>query len=208
MGSPKRVDEKATMEPKEEEEIMGDEAKETDMDVNTRSIDSPTRFNPDVEWKNFRMGSLVTYAWIFILHKQKMSVRLLREKVRKDFGIEVSMSLCRRAKKYALSLIEGTIVDHYAKLWSYGEDIRRSNPGSTMKMQVNSMPDGKNYFSKFYVCFAGLREGWRTGCRIIINLDGCFLKGLCIGELLSAVGRDGNNKIFPIAWVVVCVENK
>ncbi|KAI3511151.1 hypothetical protein L1887_18295 [Cichorium endivia] len=70
------------------------------------------------------------------------------------------------------------------------------------------MPDGKNYFSKFYVCFDGLKKGWRSGCRRIINLDGCFLKGLCSGELLSAVGRDANNQIFPIAWAVVCVENK
>nr|KAJ0205492.1 hypothetical protein LSAT_V11C500277710 [Lactuca sativa] len=46
------------------------------------------------------------------------------------------------------------------------------------------------------------------GCRRIIGLDGCFLKGICKGELLCVVGRDANDKIYPIAWVVVCVENK
>ena len=70
------------------------------------------------------------------------------------------------------------------------------------------MPDGKNYFSKLYLCFDGLKQGWRGSCRRVINLDGCFLKGLCSGELISAVGRDANNHIFPIAWAVVCVENK
>ncbi|KAI3497044.1 hypothetical protein L1887_39425 [Cichorium endivia] len=29
-----------------------------------------------------------------------------------------------------------------------------------------------------------------------------------IGELLSAVGRDANNQMYPIAWAVVAVENK
>lgn len=46
------------------------------------------------------------------------------------------------------------------------------------------------------------------GCRNIIGLDGCFLKGVCKGQLLCAVGRDGNNQMFPIAWAVVSVENK
>ncbi|GJX47086.1 60S ribosomal protein L34 [Tanacetum coccineum] len=45
------------------------------------------------------------------------------------------------------------------------------------------------------------------GCRKVIGLDGCFLKGTCRGKLLTAMGRDGNNQMFPIAWVVVNVEN-
>ena len=70
------------------------------------------------------------------------------------------------------------------------------------------MPDGKTYFSKFYICFEGLKQCWKDSCRRVINLDGCFLKGLCSGELICAVGRDANNKIFLIACAVVCVENK
>ena len=46
------------------------------------------------------------------------------------------------------------------------------------------------------------------GCRKIIGFDGCFLKGSCNGELLVAVGRNGNQQIFPIAWAVVDTETK
>lgn len=28
------------------------------------------------------------------------------------------------------------------------------------------------------------------------------------GELLTAIGRDANNQVYPIAWAVVDVENK
>ncbi|CAI9260760.1 unnamed protein product [Lactuca saligna] len=49
--------------------------------------------------------------------------------------------------------------------------------------------------------------GWLKGCRKVIDLDGCFLKGKVKGELIAAIGRDGNNQIYPIAWVVVNVEN-
>nr|KAJ0226670.1 hypothetical protein LSAT_V11C100001510 [Lactuca sativa] len=113
-----------------------------------------------------------------------------------------------RATKYALQLVDGALVEHYAKLWSYAEEIRRSNPCSTVKLDVNYMPDGKNYFSKFYVCFDTLKKGWKEVCRKIIGLDSCFLKGICKGELLCAVRRDANNGIYPIAWEVVCVVNK
>ena len=46
------------------------------------------------------------------------------------------------------------------------------------------------------------------GCRKVIGLDGCFLKGTIKGELLTAMGRDANNQMFPIAWAVINVENK
>ena len=44
--------------------------------------------------------------------------------------------------------------------------------------------------------------------RPVIGLDGCFLKTETKGQLLSAVGRDGNNQMFPISWAVVEGENQ
>lgn len=103
------------------------------------------------------MGSLITYAWIGshyttkILARQKMSVRKLRLVVIKKFHIQVSLVQCRRAKKYAPTLIEGNLVEqeHYAKLWSYG-----------VRIEANDMSDGKKYFNRFYVCFEGVIKGW------------------------------------------------
>ncbi|GKF85427.1 hypothetical protein Tco_0253254, partial [Tanacetum coccineum] len=82
------------------------------------------------------------------------------------------------------------------------------NPGSTVNLGVTVNPDGKTYFDRFYVCFAGLADGWKAGCRKIIALDGCFLKSPNQGEILTAIRRDGNNHIYPVAWAVVNVENK
>ncbi|GKD95397.1 hypothetical protein Tco_1375234 [Tanacetum coccineum] len=68
--------------------------------------------------------------------------------------------------------------DHYAKLWSYAQEIMTSNPGSTCSMDVNPMPDGKTYFKCFYVCFKGLKQGWLEGCRRVIGKH--FGEGLTI----------------------------
>ncbi|XP_019173411.1 PREDICTED: uncharacterized protein LOC109168986 [Ipomoea nil] len=52
-----------------------------------------------------------------------------------------------------------------------------------------------------------MKKGFLAGCRKFIGLDGCFLKGKLKGEILTAVGRDGNNQMYPIAWAVVEIEN-
>ncbi|MBA0716107.1 hypothetical protein Golax_014972 [Gossypium laxum] len=33
------------------------------------------------------------------------------------------------------------------------------------------------HFKRFYVCFEALKRGRKEGCRPILGLDGCFLKG-------------------------------
>ncbi|CAI9279858.1 unnamed protein product [Lactuca saligna] len=137
-----------------------------------------------------------------------MSIRKLKAKVSKRFNLIASVGECRNARKYAFQQIEGTLIEHYAKTWSYGEELKRTNPRSIVKMEVAVMPDGETYFSKFYVCLKGLKDGWIEGCRAVIGVDGCFLKGICRGQLLAAIGRDANNHIYPVAWAVVAVENK
>ena len=74
-------------------------------------------------------------------------------------------------------------------------------------MHVEEKDGGKIHFKRFYVCFKAMKEGWSAGCRKVIGLDGCFLRGTCRGELLTAMGRDANNQMFPIAWAVINVEN-
>nr|XP_043617627.1 uncharacterized protein LOC122589397 [Erigeron canadensis] len=93
-------------------------------------------------------------------------------------------------------------------LRSYADELLASNPGSTINIGVTRNLDGKSYFDRMYICLKGLKEGWKRGCRKVIALDGCFMKSPATGELLTAIGRDGNNHIYPIAWALVSVENK
>ncbi|GKC85941.1 pentatricopeptide repeat-containing protein, partial [Tanacetum coccineum] len=58
---------------------------------------------------------------------------------------------------------EKTVGEHYAMLRSYGKAILDSNPESTVKLGVIVNPDDKTYFDRFYICFAGLADGWKAG---------------------------------------------
>ncbi|GJU29551.1 pentatricopeptide repeat-containing protein [Tanacetum coccineum] len=128
--------------------------------------------------------------------------------VLKKYKCIVTPNQCRNAKRWALNEGETTIEDHYGYIRSYAKAILESNPGSIVKVGVTVNPDDKTYFDRFYVCFEGLKDGWKLGCRKIIALDGCFLKRPSVGEILTAIGRDAYNHIFPVAWAVVNVKNK
>ncbi|KAE8678482.1 hypothetical protein F3Y22_tig00111409pilonHSYRG00347 [Hibiscus syriacus] len=53
-----------------------------------------------------------------------------------------------------------------------------------------------------------MKDGFKSGCRSIICLDRCHLKGYYGGLLLAVVGVDANDSIYPIAFAVVENENQ
>lgn len=52
------------------------------------------------------------------------------------------------------------------------------------------------------------KVGFLGGCRPLVGLDACHLKGKFSGHILSATARDGNDNIFPVALSLVEEENK
>nr|GEW14589.1 60S ribosomal protein L34 [Tanacetum cinerariifolium] len=132
-----------------------------------------------------------------------ITYRYIQEQIKKKYLINVSVGQCKRAKQMALFDHEGGLVEHYSRLWDYKKQILDTNPGSSVHLHVDEKDDGKIYFKRIYICFKAMIEGRSAGCRKVIGLDGCFLKGTCKGELLTAMGRDKNNQMFPIAWAVI-----
>ncbi|GJT42127.1 mutator type transposase [Tanacetum coccineum] len=53
-----------------------------------------------------------------------------------------------------------------------------------------------------------LKNGFKAGKRDLLGLDGCFLSGPYPGQILTAVGVDPNNGIYPLAYAVVEGETK
>ncbi|GJX31821.1 hypothetical protein Tco_0241676 [Tanacetum coccineum] len=51
--------------------------------------------------------------------------------------------------------------------------------GTLIHLHVDELDNGKIHFKRIYVCFKAMIEGWSAGCRKVIGLDGCFLKGTC-----------------------------
>ena len=127
------------------------------------------------------------------------------EHVKKKLKLEINETMAKRVKRTIMTELEGDYKDDYRRLWDYEEELRQTNAGTTVEIIYE---EGTSMFSKIYICFHALKQGWISGCRPILGLDGCFIKNMCKGELLITVGRDANDQRFPVAWAVVRSETK
>ncbi|KAL4291571.1 hypothetical protein GQ457_14G019510 [Hibiscus cannabinus] len=90
----------------------------------------------------------------------------------------------------------------YGRIYDYIAELRGRNPGTTIICKLDN-----GVFERIYICLQACKDGFKAGCRPIISIDGCFLKGHFQGYLLAAVGIDANDCIYPLAYVVVESEN-
>uniref|UniRef100_A0A2N9HH41 SWIM-type domain-containing protein n=1 Tax=Fagus sylvatica TaxID=28930 RepID=A0A2N9HH41_FAGSY len=139
----------------------------------------------------------------------KMKTALIKTEVASMFKVHISRHQASRAKSNAKELVQGTFKEQYAQLGDYCEELMRSNPYSTAILSTNRpQPHLQPLFERFYVCLDACKRGFLDGCRPFIGVDGCHLKGQYPGQLLTAVGKDGNNGVYPIAFAVVEAETK
>jgi hypothetical protein len=78
------------------------------------------------------------------------------------------------------------------------------NRGSCVMMKIDRpLPNHPACFHRLYFSLAAMKKGFRASCRPIISLDGFFFKGAYKGQLLSAILRDVNNNMYPVALDVI-----
>ncbi|KAA8538874.1 hypothetical protein F0562_025566 [Nyssa sinensis] len=138
-----------------------------------------------------------------------IKVDAMQTYLQQTYGIEASRMQLYRAKRRAFDEIEGKHGSSYTMLPMYASEIRRTNPGSLVKIECQKPSLLMNpLFKRIFIAFEALFKGFKAGCRPFIGIDGCHLKGPYGGVLLAAVSLDGNNGLFPIAVGVVESENR
>lgn len=134
---------------------------------------------------------------------ENMSLKNFSRIVQMDWSMTPSRSKLSRARRFAMKKIYGDEIGQYNLLWDYANEVRRSNPGSTFFLSV----DNEGRFSKCYFSFDACKRGFLVGCGPLICLYGCHIKTKFGGQLVTAVGMDPNNCIYPVAFAVVEVED-
>jgi hypothetical protein len=142
---------------------------------------------------------------------QKLDLKGFAAKVQRKFNMCPHRYKLGRARKAALTIIHGDEEEQFALLCDYGEELRRSNPGSKLFLTTNQIkehtdPEPKEHLATLYWSYDACKRGFLEGCRPFICLDGCHIKTRYKGNLLTAIGIDPNDCIFPIAMGLVEVE--
>nr|GEX21214.1 hypothetical protein [Tanacetum cinerariifolium] len=102
--------------------------------------------------------------------------------------------------------------DQLQKQYEVGISKQKNiNPNTTIKIEVEppeNINSTERKFKRVYVCLDPLKDGFKADKRDLLGLDGCFLSGSYAGLILTAVGVDLNNEIYPLAYAIVEYENK
>ncbi|XP_013589511.1 PREDICTED: uncharacterized protein LOC106297921 [Brassica oleracea var. oleracea] len=143
-----------------------------------------------------------------IRKEPEMSAPMIREEFREKYNIIISPEQAKIARRIVLDKLQAECNEHFARLRDYEMELLRSNPDSKIEINTTTKPNGAKAFHSMYICFDKIRVAWKEYCRPVIGLDGTFLKHSSLqGLILTAIGRDPNNQIYPIAWAVVDSES-
>lgn len=146
-----------------------------------------------------------------IVVNPNIPIKAVQDQLQKQFALGVSKMKAFRAKTKADVQVKGDYKLQYAMLRDYILELQTTNANTTVRIEVEREPDHRNptrVFKRIYVCLGAMKEGYRACQRELLGLDGAFMKGPFPGQVLTAVGIDPNNGIYPLAYAIVDAENK
>jgi hypothetical protein len=146
-----------------------------------------------------------------LLRDRKIPTAAIAMEINTNLQIDVPTTKISRARDFAMKRIAGVHEEQYANLRNYALKLKNKNKDTTVKIQVEANPDSSDaarVFRQIYVCLGALKKGYKAGRMDILGLDGAFIKGQNSGQVLTVVGVDSNNGLYPLAYAVVEAESK
>ncbi|XP_016437243.1 uncharacterized protein LOC107763282 [Nicotiana tabacum] len=119
-----------------------------------------------------------------------------------EHGVNLTYMQAWRAKKKDLQFLRGHPADSYSKLPSYLYILKKTYPGSVVKLKKTD----DDCFLYVFVAICMSISGWEY-CRPVVVVDGTFLKLAYRGIMLTTSTMDAACIILPLAYAVVDSEN-
>ncbi|KAH0670160.1 hypothetical protein KY289_024653 [Solanum tuberosum] len=161
--------------------------------------------NHTCEGAAVKAGYRATRGWVGNIIKEKLKFspnykpKDIATDIKREYGIHLNYSQAWRAKEIAREQLQGSYKEAYSQLPSFCEKIMETNPGSLATFATKE----DSSFHRLFVSFHASIHGFQQGCRPLLFLDSTVLYAKYQGTLLAAVGVDGNDGVFPVAFAVV-----
>lgn len=159
--------------------------------------------------KPSQRGAATCQEWIQKVIARHMNIKAntpvkdIQSMIRIQFAENVGYKLCQVAR---LGLQGGDLTTHrlsFGLLPAYIEllSIKASRAHTNLEICPRT-----NQFQRVFICSRQSRGSWQM--HRFVGVDGTFLKGRFIQQLLLAVGIDANSNTLILAWAVVESENE
>ncbi|XP_057252075.1 uncharacterized protein LOC130592036 [Beta vulgaris subsp. vulgaris] len=138
----------------------------------------------------------------------EIPMEALQKITQESFRVIVKKRLFYKVKVMAKEQIYGGFAEAYSLLPRYAEVIKATNPGSYSLISWTGSTGqvAPRFKLRLVFSFAAQVRGFLRGYRPLIGIDGAHLSGYYKG-ILCALGVDGNNEIFFIAYGIVDTES-
>ena len=84
-------------------------------------------------------------------------------------GLRITKSKCQSARQILKHIISDEYTEQFTRLHDYVEELRKSNPGSTVILGTKD-----RVFEMLYTCFESQKTDWKSARRRVIHLDELF----------------------------------
>ncbi|KAF6142140.1 hypothetical protein GIB67_037058, partial [Kingdonia uniflora] len=154
------------------------------------------------KWKGGDTNKLANATWV--TNEVEQLVRFVRtarpfdvqENIRVRFGVDISCYTAWNAWTTCMERIVGSYDEGYIIMHELVIQVLKANLGSITTCNIDL---DTNQWKTTCIAYKASIDGFLNGCRPVLGLDGCFLKGKYEGVCLSIIGLDGNNKLLTIA---------
>nr|AAX95176.1 transposon protein, putative, mutator sub-class [Oryza sativa Japonica Group]ABA92383.1 transposon protein, putative, Mutator sub-class [Oryza sativa Japonica Group] len=152
--------------------------------------------------------SLHREFWVAKSNRSQYEVRSIIQHIEETYKYTISYAKAWRAKQKIIEMRFGTYEASYDNLPRLLGVIEERNPGSSY--EVKKFPSiehpGKSVLQRAFLALHACKMAF-VNCRPVLCIDGTFLTGKYRGQILTAIGVDGNNQVLPLAFAFVESEN-
>nr|GEW71591.1 hypothetical protein [Tanacetum cinerariifolium] len=152
-------------------------------ELNVDMNDYHFNINADVEWvRHIRRGQKMDHAPFpseLDVENPDIPISALQDELQKKYELDVSRMKAFKAKSAAINQVKGDYRQQYSMLMDYCLKLRRANPNTTIKIEVERDSDPElqiRVFKRIYLCLGPLKKGFKAGGRDLLGLDGAFIR--------------------------------
>ncbi|XP_068466464.1 uncharacterized protein [Phaseolus vulgaris] len=166
-----------------------------------------------VDQKNLDSSQIASFVVNSVKANPSIPIKTIIMEIKNRLGYLVTYKKTTVAKQKALAMEFGDWDESYNHLPRWLQVVQDSVPGTvvqyiTRPYVVDGVQDESNYIlERVFWSFKPCIEGFKY-CKPIVQVDGQFLTGKYHDTLLTAIGQDGNQNIFPLAFAIVEGETK